>query len=124
MTLTKEITISMIEDEIQTLEIHDLLRMKNIVDKLVSEHARKRDLALLADARKAATELAGTYGFSLADLTKNGESRLAARRGKSPSKPLYVDPDDFCNAWSGKGRQPEWLRAEIEAGKTLQDFLI
>lgn len=32
--------------------------------------------------------------------------------------------DSEGNTWSGRGSRPRWLRAAIEAGKTLEDFAI
>ncbi|OWQ86909.1 hypothetical protein CDN99_19585 [Roseateles aquatilis] len=32
--------------------------------------------------------------------------------------------DDAGNSWTGRGSQPRWLRAAIESGRSLEDFLI
>lgn len=38
--------------------------------------------------------------------------------------PRYADPDDPHHTWSGRGRVPGWLQAHIDAGHTLDEFLI
>ncbi len=45
----------------------------------------------------------------------------------SPAKGITVAPkykDETGNTWTGRGSQPRWLRAAIEAGKKLEDFLL
>lgn len=42
----------------------------------------------------------------------------------NPSKPKYQDPDRPENTWAGKGKQPGWLKEKLEAGASLEDFLI
>jgi len=38
--------------------------------------------------------------------------------------PKYQNPDDPAETWSGRGKQPRWLVAQLRAGKTLDDFRI
>lgn len=42
----------------------------------------------------------------------------------NPSKPKYRDPANPECTWAGKGKQPGWLKDKIEAGASLDDFLI
>ncbi len=44
------------------------------------------------------------------------------RRGRQRAQPLPPYMDDKGNAWSGRGRRPNWLNAAIEAGASLEDF--
>jgi DNA-binding protein H-NS len=41
---------------------------------------------------------------------------------KSKAQPAAKYRDDAGNAWSGRGRQPGWLKAAVAAGKTLEEF--
>lgn len=46
---------------------------------------------------------------------------------KPKPKPLpakYADPDDASLIWSGKGRMPGWLQAKLDAGATIEQFLV
>lgn len=36
----------------------------------------------------------------------------------------YQNPEDPSDTWSGRGRQPRWLVAQLGAGKSMDDFLI
>lgn len=38
--------------------------------------------------------------------------------------PKYQNPNNSRQTWSGRGRHPTWLAAELQAGKRLDDFLI
>ncbi len=42
----------------------------------------------------------------------------------NPSKPKYQDPQKPECTWAGKGKQPNWLKEKIEAGASLEDFLV
>ena len=42
----------------------------------------------------------------------------------NPRKPKYRDPANPECTWAGKGKQPGWLKDRIEAGASLDDFLI
>lgn len=42
----------------------------------------------------------------------------------NPSKPKYQDPAKPENTWAGKGKQPGWLKEKLEAGASLEDFLV
>jgi DNA-binding protein H-NS len=38
--------------------------------------------------------------------------------------PKYQNPRDPVETWSGRGKQPRWLVAQLRAGKKLDDFRI
>jgi len=42
----------------------------------------------------------------------------------NPSTPKYRDPQKPECTWAGKGKQPGWLKEKIEAGASLDDFLV
>jgi len=41
-----------------------------------------------------------------------------------PVKPKYRNPKRPSETWSGRGKKPRWLRAQLRPGKKLDDFLI
>jgi DNA-binding protein H-NS len=53
-------------------------------------------------------------------------SKLAksARRPYPEVLPKYRNPIPPFETWSGRGRQPRWLTAQLELGKRLEDFKI
>jgi|SRR5881275_2576752 DNA-binding protein H-NS len=57
--------------------------------------------------------------------TANGppaEERV--RRPYPPVLPKYQNPRNPSETWSGRGKQPRWLKAQLRAGKKLDDLLI
>jgi DNA-binding protein H-NS len=49
------------------------------------------------------------------------------RRGHAKTRSVavkYRNPKNADEVWSGRGRMPLWLGAEIKAGKDREDFLI
>jgi DNA-binding protein H-NS len=55
-------------------------------------------------------------GFSISDLY----SLRKQRRGTGVAK--YVNPENRAQAWTGRGRKPNWLVTSLEAGASLADF--
>ena len=51
-------------------------------------------------------------------------SRDRLRRPYPPVLPKYKNPNDPTEIWSGRGKQPLWVREQLEAGKKLDQFLI
>lgn len=38
--------------------------------------------------------------------------------------PKFRNPEQPAETWSGRGKQPRWLTAQLRSGKKLNDFLI
>ena len=47
-----------------------------------------------------------------------------ARRPYPKVLPKYRNPTKPAETWSGRGKQPRWIRAQLEIGRRLTDFLI
>ncbi len=47
-----------------------------------------------------------------------------ARRPYPRVLPKYCNPDQLSQTWSGRGKQPRWLAAQLRSGKRIEDFLI
>src|SRR5215469_7095301 len=48
----------------------------------------------------------------------------SGRRPYAPVPPKYCNPDDPSETWSGRGKQPRWVVAQLKAGRRLDDFRI
>ncbi len=53
----------------------------------------------------------------------NGSFRHT-RRPYPPVFPKYRNPAQPGETWSGRGKQPRWLAAQLRSGKKLDDFRI
>lgn len=112
-----------------------LKKERQKLDKAI-EVAEKRDKKATL-AKMAA--IAKQNGFSLHELMgdpavsplkelkiKEPKNRTAQKsvkpRGKVP--PKYVNPDDQSQTWTGRGRQPLWVKAQIEKGLAISELEI
>ena len=50
--------------------------------------------------------------------------RLDQRRPYPKVFPKYQNPQNPAETWSGRGKQPRWLVAQLRSGKKLDNFLI
>lgn len=48
----------------------------------------------------------------------------ATRRAYPPVVPKYANPARPSETWSGRGRQPRWVEAQLRSGRKLDDFRI
>jgi len=46
------------------------------------------------------------------------------RRAYPRVLPKYQNPKNPAEKWSGRGKQPHWVQAQLRAGKKLDHFLI
>lgn len=76
------------------------------------------DLGLSGSTKSAATKKAGRK-----TVAKKGAAKKSGKKpGKATSAPKYGDGNG--NTWSGRGPRPGWLRAALESGRTLEEFLV
>lgn len=102
------------EIDLNTLSRTELKKLLRDVDKAISGFEERRRKAALAAIEEQAREM----GFSLAELI--GEQK----KPKSVSPPKYRHPENPGLTWSGRGRQPGWLKGAVAEGQPLEDFLI
>jgi len=108
--------------DLKSMSRKELEKLKSDVDKALAKVSQREKTVALAAAEKAVK----VHGFTLAEIT--GENPAAKSRAKPvkpskpPSAPKYVNPDDKAKTWTGKGRQPEWFKAALAAGKTPNDM--
>jgi DNA-binding protein H-NS len=82
-----------------------------------AEDARKAEVrAVIADIKTKMQE----FGITVADLGSTGRSSRA-KGGTVAAK--YRHPSTG-ETWTGRGKMPRWLQAEVNAGRRKEDFLI
>jgi len=60
----------------------------------------------------------------LARLKGRIERQKKARRPYPKVHPKYRNPDRPSETWSGRGKQPRWIGAQLKSGKKVDDLLI
>lgn len=86
-----------------------------------AELKRKEELAnVIAEIKAKMKE----FGISVADLGGGGaKSAGKSKASKSAAPAKYKGPNG--ELWAGgPGRKPEWVRAVIAAGKSIEDYRI
>ena len=84
-----------------------------------AEQARKNELAsVIAEIKKKMKQ----FGITVADLGGVAGGKKAAKsKSKAPAK--FRGPNG--ELWAGgPGRKPEWVRAVLAAGKSIEDYRI
>lgn len=100
--------------DLKTMSRVELENLRKDVDRAIKDAEVRDRQAAIEAAKKAAAE----YGFSLSELAGDKTEGGKSRRGKAGTKsePKYANPADPSQTWTGKGRQPNWYRAEVEKG--------
>jgi DNA-binding protein H-NS len=95
----------------------DLARMS--VDELWSLHEEVQTiLSTKLDGEKRELER------RMALLNGRNGDRPKARRPYPKVHPKYRNPERPSETWSGRGRQPHWVGAQLRSGKRVDDLLI
>jgi DNA-binding protein H-NS len=49
---------------------------------------------------------------------------ITGRRPYPPVLPKYCNPDQPSQTWTGRGKRPRWLVAQLKSGRRIEDFRI
>jgi DNA-binding protein H-NS len=60
----------------------------------------------------------------LAQLGGRIESESKARRPYPKVRPKYRNPERPSETWSGRGKQPHWVGAQLRSGRKVDELLI
>jgi DNA-binding protein H-NS len=60
----------------------------------------------------------------LAQVNRRIEHKEKARRPYPKVHPKYRNPERPSETWSGRGKQPRWVGAQLKRGKKINDLLI
>lgn len=102
--------------DLDKLSREDLVQLRKDVDKAITSFDERRRQEALAAVEAKAKEM----GFSLNELTQG----QGAKKTKAALPPKYRHPENPAKTWSGRGRQPAWIKEGLDQGKSLDDFLI
>ena len=101
-------------------DLRDLLAQKAELDKQIESLTREQRESAIAQVKA----LMADHGLRVTDLA--GKASAPAKKPSAQGSKVaakYRDPESG-NAWSGRGLQPNWLKAAIESGRKLEDFAV
>jgi DNA-binding protein H-NS len=105
--------------DISKLSVEELKRLQVETEALI---VSKKDQAI-EDAYDQIVAIADGLGFSIEELLELGEQKRKKTTRKAV-EPRYRNKNNPEETWTGRGKQPRWLVAELEKGAKLEDFLI
>lgn len=125
----------MTEAQLNTMPLPELHALKGAIDARLQVLERERRDAALTAAREAAR----AHGFELEHLiplqlsnplpgTRDAKKAVVPnpkpKKGVSLGPARYAKPDDPSVTWTGRGRNPNWVKAHLAAGRPLSELAI
>ena len=112
----------------------DVAALEEMLEKFAVVVAERREEAEAetADQREKEEKLA-LYkemllkdGIDISDLAQltTQESKPKSKRAPRPAKYKFIDEQGNEKLWTGQGRTPSPIKAALEAGGSMDDFLI
>lgn len=114
----RELPLSILDEMLEKLTI--------VVEERRNDEAANAD-AILERAEKIAKYRAMLIedGIAPDELTSSQFSEKSRKtRPERPAKYKYTDKNGDKKTWTGQGRTPLYIKEQIDAGKSLSDFLI
>ena len=105
--------------DISNLSVEELKKLQIETEVLITS---KKDQAI-EDAYTQILAIAENLGLSIEQILEFGTSKRkkTTRKSVEPRYRSKANPED---TWTGRGKQPRWLVAELEKGAKLESFLI
>ncbi|MEL7541705.1 MAG: H-NS histone family protein [Pseudomonadota bacterium] len=88
----------------------------------IAEHESDLHTNNVEKTRAAVLKLIEKADLTVEEVLKGVVKAKGRKTGKVAAK--YRNPKDASQTWSGRGRRPLWLEAELKSGKSLSSFEI
>lgn len=107
---------------------NDLQQQINDYEAKLNELRKQQDVERKGERTQAivaAKELIKSHDLTAFDLGFSGKaaSKRVSLDKRNVVAPKYQDPASG-KTWTGRGKSPAWLSAQLAAGREKQDFLI
>lgn len=100
--------------DLDSMTKEELQRLRKETERKLKDYDQRRR----AEARAAAERAVKEYGYSLEELVGG------AKRGGSKSVPRYRHPENASMTWTGRGRQPGWVKEHLAGGGKIEELAI
>jgi DNA-binding protein H-NS len=97
--------------------------LRNLQEQ-VKRELKQRESQDLAKAREEILAIAQSVGLPLKELIGSGGAGAGARRKTGAVAPRYRNPADTTQQWTGRGRQPKWVKEWLDAGKDISGLKV
>lgn len=96
----------------------NLAELKGLQAQIGAE-MKNREKSEIEKARNDINAIAHSLGLSLKDLLGASESQGKVRKQAGKVAVQYRNPQDASQEWTGRGRQPGWVKELLASGKNL-----
>lgn len=103
---------------VEGMSLNELKKLEAELQKAQAEAREK----LKKEMKKKIDALLEGSGMTVFDIYGFGQGK---KRGKSSTGVAkYANPDDPGDTWTGRGRKPNWVLAQLKKGAKLEQFAI
>ena len=96
--------------------------LEALIAKATQRKEKLESRTSVAEVRRMLAALAKEHGYSLEEVFGDGPRPASAAKGTKVAA-KYRHPVTG-ETWSGRGKPPKWLAAEMDKGKKASDFAI
>jgi DNA-binding protein H-NS len=86
----------------------------------VGVEMKNREKSDMEKARNDINAIAQSLGISLKDLLGAADTKTKVRKQTGKVAVQYRNPQNASQEWTGRGRQPGWVKELLASGKNLQ----
>ena len=99
--------------------------LRNLQEQIKQE-MKKREQQEVQKAREQILAIAQSVGVPLKDLigTSGRGAKVGAMRAPVRSPCVIRNPANASQQWTGRGRQPKWVKEWVEGGKSLDKLRV
>ncbi|MEJ6395905.1 H-NS histone family protein [Gymnodinialimonas sp. 2305UL16-5] len=101
--------------DLTKLSLDELKKLQKEAEQAVASFEARQRSEAIAELEKVAAK----HGYKLKDLLGGKPSKA-----KTQGVAKYAHPENPSMTWTGRGRQPGWIKEALAAGKSLDDFAI
>ena len=109
--------------DLSNMSVGDL---RNLQEQIKQE-MKAREAQEVQKAREQILAIAQSVGVPLKDLLATGGRGAAAKANSTKGNTVavrYHHPDNASQQWTGRGRQPKWVKEWVEGGKSLDKLRV
>lgn len=121
---TRDFSVEQLENLLEKVETLVSEKKVELAKAQEEENARQERIAkykeLLEKEGISRQELAEILGLDVSEKV----SGVSKKRSARPAKYQYVDENGVTKTWTGQGRTPKAIQAQLDQGKPLSSFEI
>lgn len=97
----------------------NLAELKDLQAQIAAE-MKSREKSEIEKARSDINAIAQNVGLSLKELLGGSNTQQKVRKPNGKVAAQYRNPHNASQQWTGRGRQPGWVKELLASGKNLQ----